>query len=318
MMEYVWAGVAGLFLAATILVLQPKTEPSSVLALVEETQWRVSSPREQWAVDFLRALGNEQPSADTIAFVVAWQTEEGTTARYNPLATSQDMPGATLFNSHGVKNYATHEDGIEATVKTLHYSYTGYADILTGLRTNNPALALAGLSASPWAAEAGYGERVRGLWEGSAVSLPNNVARATGPAYLLQGDVGTNVRAALQANGGALQSFVIQPGQTWSFGHSIAPISALGSLPVVCGPAGCYAGGGWCDLSALYVKVADELGLASSFPAHAGVSDTRFPGILLDEWGGGGDLQITNTTRQTVAFQARQEGDTLIIEGGFV
>jgi hypothetical protein len=312
MTDYLYSAIAGLFLAGTILVLQPQP-----VQIVEETQWRVSSPRERWAVDFLRELGNEQPSADTIAFVVAWQAEEGTAARYNPLATSQDMEGATLFNSHGVKNYATYEQGIEATVKTLSYSYTGYADVLEGLRTNNPALALSGLSSSPWAAEAGYGERVRGLWL-APVSLPNNVARAIGQPYLLQGDVGVNVQAALNANGGTLQAFRIEPGATWSFGRSIAPISALGSLPVVCGPAGCYAGGGWCDLSALYVKVADELGLDSRFPAHAGVSDTRFPGILLDEWGGGGDLTITNTTRQTAAFRAFMEGDTLIIEGGFV
>jgi murein DD-endopeptidase MepM/ murein hydrolase activator NlpD len=148
---------------------------------LEETQWRVSSPRERWAVDLLRAVGNREPTPATIAFVVAWQAEENTTARFNPLATSQDMPGATLFNSHGVKEYSSYEEGIAATVKTLSYSYTGYADILAGLQTNNPALALSGLSSSPWAAEAGYGERVRGLWERQSrttVSLPNNVARA--------------------------------------------------------------------------------------------------------------------------------------------
>ncbi len=143
-------------------------------------------------------------------------------------------------------------------------------------------------------------------------------ARVEGAPYLLQGDVGTNVRAALGANGGALMGFVIQPGATWSFGHSIAPISALGALPVVCGPAGCNAGGGWCDLSALYVKVADQLGLQSTFPAHIGVADTRFPGILLDEQGNGGDLLVTNPTERPVTFQAQIEGDTLLIEGGFV
>jgi hypothetical protein len=310
--------IAGVFLGG-LLVL-------SIQGVPRATPYAPTNAREAWAVDFLAELGNAEPTPATVAFVVAWQTEEGTSARNNPLATSQDWEGATLFNSHGVKEYASYQDGIKATVRTLQYSYTGYADILEGLRTNDPDRALAGLGSSPWAAEAGYGARVRELWRmeetrrgyAQPVSLPNNVVQATGAAYLLQGDVGENVRAALNANGGALQSFEIQPGETWSFGHSIAPISALGSLPVVCGPAGCYAGGGWCDLSALYVKVADGLGLVSSFPPHAGVNDTRFPGILLDEWGGGGDLTITNTQAAPVIFRAYAEGNTLIVEGGFL
>lgn len=154
-----------------------------------------------------------------------------------------------------------------------------------------------------------------GKWR-TQQEAPSLSAQAVGAPYLLQGDTGVNVTAALNANGGALMGFTIGPGETWSFGHSIAPISALGHLPVVCGPAGCNAGGGWCDLSALYVKVADQLGLVSSFPAHAGVSDPRFPGILLDENGNGGDLQITNTTGVTAVFRARVEGDSLIVEGG--
>lgn len=145
------------------------------------------------------------------------------------------------------------------------------------------------------------------------VSSPQ--AQATGGAYMLQGDIGTNVMAALNANGGALQSFTIPPGGTWSFGHSLAPISAMGYLPVVCGPAGCNPGGGWCDLSALYVKVADQLGLQSTFPAHVGVSDPRFPGILLDDNGDGGDLLITNTLARPVTFRAVIDGGAVTIEG---
>lgn len=68
--------------------------------------------------------------------------------------------------------------------------------------------------------------------------------------------------------------------------------------------------------AALYVKVADQLGLESSFPAHAGVSDTRFPGILLDENGNGGDLTIYNPTPAPVWFRATQDGGSVVIEGG--
>jgi murein DD-endopeptidase MepM/ murein hydrolase activator NlpD len=121
--------------------------------------------RERWAHDLATRLGNPQPSADIVSLIVAWQTEENTTAAFNPLATSQDMPGATLFNSSKVKNYPDYQTGIEATAITLSYSYAGYAEILVGLQTNDPDLAIAGLTASPWAEEPGYGDRIRALYQ---------------------------------------------------------------------------------------------------------------------------------------------------------
>lgn len=48
-----------------------------------------------------------------------WQRYEGTNACLNPLATTWGRPSATNFNSVGVKNYATREDGIAATANTL-------------------------------------------------------------------------------------------------------------------------------------------------------------------------------------------------------
>src|SRR5688572_6074200 len=113
--------LAGVLLGAALVVGlgMPDAQPQQAYAPATE--------RERWAVDFLTGLGNGEPSGATVAMVVAWQTEESTTAQFNPLATSQDMPNATVFNSHGVKNYASYEDGIMATVKTLSYSYPGYS-----------------------------------------------------------------------------------------------------------------------------------------------------------------------------------------------
>jgi hypothetical protein len=285
------------------------TRPPAAPPIVAAAQ--PTNEREAWALALLARLGNDAPTADTVAFLEAWQAEENTTAQFNPLATSQDMPGATQFNSSHVKNYQSYADGIEATVRTFQYDYPGYADVLEGLRTNDPARALAGLTASPWAEEAGYGERIRALWQSAAQRATG--ARAEGAAYLLQGDVGTNVLAALSANGGALQRFTIPPGGTWSFGHSIAPISALGALAYV---NGVYAGG-WCDLSAEYLKVAQQLGLEVRYIQHANVS-TPFPSIWLNEQGdgeNGQDLLITNTTTSPITFRASVEGGALVIEG---
>lgn len=142
------------------------------------------------------------------------------------------------------------------------------------------------------------------------------VARASESlAYVLQGDVGVNVRAALNANNGRIRLFAIQPGETWSFGHTIAPISALGDLPVVCGPAGCFDGGGWCDLAWMYMSVAQQLGLRTQFPQHIGVG-RPFPGILIDENGNGGDLFITNVTGQSITFIATEDNGTLTVSAG--
>lgn len=148
---------------------QAPQEPFSALAAVNP-----SNAREVWAVDFLAQLGNSAPTRDTVAMVVAWQGEENTSAQFNPLATSQEMDGATLFNSSRVKNYATYADGIAATVRTLQYDYPGYSEVLAGLQTNAPERALAGLASSPWAEEAGYGARVRALWAQGTVAAQSS------------------------------------------------------------------------------------------------------------------------------------------------
>jgi murein DD-endopeptidase MepM/ murein hydrolase activator NlpD len=48
-----------------------------------------------------------------------WRKYEGTNACWNPLATTWGRPNATNFNSVGVKNYATREDGVAATANTI-------------------------------------------------------------------------------------------------------------------------------------------------------------------------------------------------------
>lgn len=49
----------------------------------------------------------------------AWARAEGGTATWNPLNTTEPMPGATNYNSAGVKNYSTPITGISATAITL-------------------------------------------------------------------------------------------------------------------------------------------------------------------------------------------------------
>jgi hypothetical protein len=80
--------------------------------------------RNQFAGALLDALG--APNNDsTLGFLVAWMAREGTSAANNPLATTEPAPGATDFNSVGVKNYPDEATGVQATVATLEGGYPG-------------------------------------------------------------------------------------------------------------------------------------------------------------------------------------------------
>jgi len=105
-----------------------------------------------WAQAFVKSLGMPM-TADNVAAVVAWEMAEGghwyNTAYYNPLNTTQSMPGATIFNSVGVKAYTSWAQGLKASVITIRNGY--YGGILNALRRGNDAQAVAdAVAASPW------------------------------------------------------------------------------------------------------------------------------------------------------------------------
>jgi peptidoglycan hydrolase CwlO-like protein len=105
-----------------------------------------------WAQAFLKSL-NMRQSVDNLAAVVAWEMAEGghwyNTAYYNPLNTTQPMPGATIFNSVGVRAYKSWAQGLRATVITINNGY--YGGILAALRAGNDGQAVAAaVAASPW------------------------------------------------------------------------------------------------------------------------------------------------------------------------
>lgn len=105
-----------------------------------------------WAKALLVAM-RLPVTADNVAAITAWEMAEGghwyNTAYYNPLNTTQSMPGATSMNSVGVKAYTSWKQGLEATVKTLKNGY--YDDIIAALRRGDDAEAVAAaVGASPW------------------------------------------------------------------------------------------------------------------------------------------------------------------------
>lgn len=114
----------------------------------------ISGWRTAFALDLLHRLNNDQPSADTVAFIIGWTIAEdsgdGAFLRNNPLNTTQDGFNEThSINRDGVKGYLTYEDGLDATIETLMNGY--YDEIVIGLQNNDPERAYQGLLNSPWA-----------------------------------------------------------------------------------------------------------------------------------------------------------------------
>jgi hypothetical protein len=108
----------------------------------------------QWARDFLTKVGMPITS-ENVRAVSAWEQAEGTKASFNPLATTQSgFAGETRFNSVGVKNYATYQDGIDANA---HAILNGrYPNVLDALRKGDDAMAVArAIADSPWGTHEG-------------------------------------------------------------------------------------------------------------------------------------------------------------------
>ena len=121
----------------------------------------------QWAKDFLTRLGAPITGANVQA-ITAWEQAEGTKASYNPLATTQGgFAGETQFNSVGVKNYVSYQDGLDANVKVINNGL--YTNILAALQQGNDPMAVAkAIAASPW----GTGSGVERVLNSQSASLP--------------------------------------------------------------------------------------------------------------------------------------------------
>jgi hypothetical protein len=125
----------------------------------------------RWARALLAEIGAPACEENRV-LLVAWQAQESTGARFNPLATTHPMQGATDFNSVGVKNYLSPSQGLDAVRETLEQgdaSY-GYASILSSLRACSDAEATAWyVNASAWC---------RGCTEGTYLTALLHVVRA--------------------------------------------------------------------------------------------------------------------------------------------
>jgi len=101
-----------------------------------------------WQAQILRGV-NAPVTPENIQAVNAWQRAEGGGASNNPFNTTQPVTGASSYNSVGVRNYATPQVGIQATIDTL--TNGRYGPVIAALQQGNNPQAVAGaVGASPW------------------------------------------------------------------------------------------------------------------------------------------------------------------------
>lgn len=113
--------------------------------------------REAWARALLRGLGVPQ-SAPNLHAIIAWEEAEGghwnNSARFNPLNTTQEEPGASNTGTQGnIKAYTSWQEGLQATITTLRNGL--YGPILSALGRGTSAASVAtAIGQSPWGTNA--------------------------------------------------------------------------------------------------------------------------------------------------------------------
>lgn len=148
---------------ALVAQLQTELESEERARLARLFRGPNSIPYGKWAETFLPVISSST-CRNNLVVLVAWQVAEFTRAAWNPLATTYPMPGATDYNSHGVKNYVSLEQGLEATKRTLLLSSHGYEDILAALRRcADPMETARAIRDSDWCRGCADGEYVTGV-----------------------------------------------------------------------------------------------------------------------------------------------------------
>jgi len=114
----------------------------------------------KWATAFLGHIG-APVARNNLVVIVAWETAEWTSARWNPLATTYYMPGSSCYNRGCVRNYLNLQQGLEATFRTLSRHGLGYEPILNDLAHNaDPMDTAKAINASSWCGGCSDGQYV--------------------------------------------------------------------------------------------------------------------------------------------------------------
>jgi len=133
-------------------------------------------PVPNWQAQILHGIG-APVTPQNLLYLNDWARAEGGSASNNPFNTTQPAAGAGSYNSVGVRNYGSPQQGIQATIQTLKNGR--YGGIIGALQQGTSARAAAdALAASPW----GTGSLVQKmLGGGQSGSLPAMMSPPVSP-----------------------------------------------------------------------------------------------------------------------------------------
>lgn len=174
--------------------------------------------QQTFAKSLLTGLGIP-PTKTRVAIVVGWENAEGgnwaNSAKYNPLNTTRNAPGAVSINSVGVKAYRSWGEGLTQTILTLHTSGYGYEAIVQGLRDSDPSATATAIGNSKWGTNAQLAQSAiaSSIKKGSGSSLLSTVGNialeanpVTGPAVIADKALGDPVGTVVNGAGAVVNS----------------------------------------------------------------------------------------------------------------
>jgi hypothetical protein len=145
--------------------LRARLDPQDVRDVASAFQGDHNISYGDWATSFLKVMGAPRCHSNVVV-TIAWQAQEGTQADWNPLATTHPMDGSTDFNSVGVQNYGSLEQGLQATRETIEHGWDiyGYGAVIRSMKDcADPLDTAATIAASRWCARCAGGQYVIGI-----------------------------------------------------------------------------------------------------------------------------------------------------------
>lgn len=129
----------------------------------------MSETKMDYAVATITKL-NIPDTTQNRAFLLAWIEREGSKASYNPGATTLNTKGAVSnFNSHGVKNYASFDEGVKAWALTIQGKR--YRPILSALQSGDGSRVLSSEFNKMYGAYSGHAKDPDGGESGGAAYI---------------------------------------------------------------------------------------------------------------------------------------------------
>lgn len=163
----------------------------------------------------------------TLGAMIGWFNAEGgnwsNSARFNPLNTTLNAPGAQSINGVGVKSYGSWGEGIDATVKTL--LQPNMRGIVQAFRSSNPQGVIHAIGSSPWGTSGSLVAQTisSALGQHYATNVGGIARQMSAPQSAINESFTTTTQPALGTGDALAQAM---------FNESATPVSETGHIAV--------------------------------------------------------------------------------------